>query len=128
MDFAPIRPHRRPAENIVPMINVAFLLLIFFLMTAQITPPLPFEVTPPPSDSEARAEGPVVLNISTQGVLYFDGATGEAVWPRIATLPPGTALMIRADAGFSAAELTRILTRLAEGGLTSIALVTEGAQ
>lgn len=46
MDFAP--PKRRPrAESIVPMINVVFLLLIFFLMTAQIAPPDPFEVAPP---------------------------------------------------------------------------------
>lgn len=128
LSFAPTRQPRRPAENIVPMINVVFLLLIFFLMTAQIAPPLPFEVTPPSSNSEAQAEGPAVLNISAEGALFFDGVTGDAVWNRIASLPPETALMIRADAGFSAADLTRILTRLTEGGLTSIALVTEGAQ
>ncbi|MEM1152412.1 MAG: biopolymer transporter ExbD, partial [Pseudomonadota bacterium] len=29
---------KRRAENYVPMINVVFLLLIFFLMTAQIAP------------------------------------------------------------------------------------------
>ena len=47
MEFAPAsRPHT-PRESVVPMINVVFLLLIFFLMTAQITAPTPVEVTPP---------------------------------------------------------------------------------
>ncbi|WP_050930330.1 ExbD/TolR family protein [Aestuariivita boseongensis] len=126
MNFAPTRPARRPAENIVPMINVVFLLLIFFLMTAQITAPLPFDVTPPASDSEALAEGPQALHISADGQLFFDGAEDDAVWPGLAALPPDTPLMIRADAGFSAAELAAILTRLTGLGITRIALVTEG--
>jgi len=40
MEFARPR-HRRPLEPIVPMINVVFLLLIFFLMSAQIRTPRP---------------------------------------------------------------------------------------
>ncbi|NHX27772.1 biopolymer transporter ExbD, partial [Escherichia coli] len=43
----PQHPRRDRGENIVPMINVVFLLLIFFLMTAQIGPPAPIDVTPP---------------------------------------------------------------------------------
>ncbi|MGR3522560.1 MAG: biopolymer transporter ExbD, partial [Paracoccus sp. (in: a-proteobacteria)] len=34
------------------MINVVFLLLIFFLLTAQIAPAPPFDVTPPDSRSD----------------------------------------------------------------------------
>ena len=45
----PDPPRRKPPESIVPMINVVFLLLIFFLMTAQIAPPDPFEINPPDS-------------------------------------------------------------------------------
>jgi len=40
MQFSAPR-RRRPAEPIVPMINVVFLLLIFFLMSAQIRRPPP---------------------------------------------------------------------------------------
>ena len=47
MDFAPRRPARPARENIVPMINVVFLLLVFFVMTAQIAPPDPFDIAPP---------------------------------------------------------------------------------
>ncbi len=126
MDFSPTRTARRPAENIVPMINVVFLLLIFFLMSAQISAPVPFEVTPPTSSSNAPADGPTELNISADGALFFDGIEGDAVWGELAALPDGSNLLIRADSAFSAAELTRILLRLNEEGITSISLVTQG--
>lgn len=128
MNFSPSQPARRPAENIVPMINVVFLLLIFFLMTAQISAPVPFEVTPPTSSSEDAADGPVELNISADGALFLNGFEGDAVWNELATLPSDTSVVIRADSAFSAAELTRILVRLNDAGFTSIALVTQGGQ
>ncbi len=126
MDFSPSRPVRRPTENFVPMINVVFLLLIFFLMSAQISAPVPFEVTPPSSSSDAPADGPVELSISAEGALFFNGIEGEAVWDELTGLPEDSNLLIRADSAFSAAELTRILLRLNAEGITSIALVTQG--
>ncbi len=126
MDFSPARPVRRSAENIVPMINVVFLLLIFFLMSAQISAPVPFEVTPPASSSNTSGDGSAELSISTEGALFFNGIEGEAVWDQLADLPKGSNLLIRADSAFSAAALTRILLRLNENGITSIALVTQG--
>ena len=128
MDFTPHRPTRRAAESVVPMINVVFLLLIFFLMTAQIAPPVPFDVTPPASASDSAADGPVTLHISGDGVLYLDGATGDAVWPVLSALPPDARLLIRADAGFRAADLAQHLARLTAMGLSDIALVTEASQ
>ena len=34
MRLGPDIPRRRPAENIVPMINIVFLLLVFFLLAS----------------------------------------------------------------------------------------------
>ena len=62
MRFAPpgARP-RRPRESAVPMINIVFLLLIFFLMTATIAPPAPFAVTPPAAERAGETgAGPVL--------------------------------------------------------------------
>lgn len=128
MNFAPARPARRPAENIVPMINVVFLLLIFFLMTAQITATVPFDVVPPASQSDTRADGVATLNVSAEGGLYFAGQSDEAVWPLLSALEPQTAILIRADAAFSASGLTALINRLAELGAQNISLVTEASR
>lgn len=123
MQFAPPR-HRRSAENIVPMINVVFLLLIFFLMTAQIAPPEPFDIDPPASASDDIAEGPIVLHVSADGSLAFRDARGEAVFAALSGLDRDVALLIRADATTKARDLARLLPKLAGLGLTDVSLVT----
>ena len=125
MQFSQPRPQPRPRENIVPMINVVFLLLIFFLMTAQIAPPEPFETTPPPSSSEMPADGPATLYIAADGTLAFLQALGaDAVFAALALAPHDGPLLIRADAGLSADQLAGLLARLAAVGIAQVALVT----
>ena len=125
MNFAP--PPRRPrAESIVPMINVVFLLLIFFLMTAQIAPPDPFEVTAPTGDVENPGDGKLILYVSASGQTGFRSLTGE---PAIVALIEETGegpVFLRADAGLPAAELTRLLARLHHAGIIHIELLVEG--
>ncbi|MFW8637360.1 ExbD/TolR family protein [Cribrihabitans pelagius] len=113
-------PPRRPrGESIVPMINVVFLLLIFFLMTSRVAQPEPFEVTPPDArlDTEAKAEA--VLYIGAEGRMHFDGGEGEDALVRLAGAAgeDGT-VQLRADAGLEAAALARILRQLAAAGLS----------
>lgn len=119
MDFAPpIRP-RPPRESVVPMINVVFLLLIFFLMTAQITAPDPVEVTPP---TVAMADGAVpdgaaVLWLGPEGDLL----TVDGTFPDLTAL--GVEVTLRADADAPAAALARALRDLGQGGVRSVTLV-----
>ncbi|MGX0878282.1 biopolymer transport protein ExbD [Roseovarius sp. MBR-154] len=124
MDFATPR-RRRPSEAIVPMINVVFLLLIFFLMSAQITPPAPFDVTLPESASDNAARPADTLYMDAQGRLAFNAARGEAVYDAIAARAvPDTPLQIRADARLEAQALTRLLPELAARGIAEIELLT----
>jgi biopolymer transport protein ExbD len=128
MQFPQSRPIRRPRENIVPMINVVFLLLIFFLMTAQIAPPEPFDVTLPDSASREAAEGSETLYVSGDGTLAFGAARGDAVFDSLQVLPPDTTLLIRADAKLGAPDFARLLSRLAAMGITDAVLVTGAGQ
>ncbi|WP_230374313.1 ExbD/TolR family protein [Pontivivens ytuae] len=105
------------------MINVVFLLLIFFLMTAQIAPPPPLEVELPSSDSDEAAEGPATLYLAADGTLAFREARGDAVFATLAAEPPET-LLIRADAAVPAARIAELLPRLAAVGITETAIVT----
>ena len=118
-------PRKRPVrESVVPMINVVFLLLIFFLMTAQITPPEPFEVNPPESSVETPADGQDILYISAQGVLALGDLRGEAVLDGLPVLGEAEALMIRADRAVEAEQIAGLLPKLAARGVRRIKLVS----
>ncbi|WP_372612816.1 ExbD/TolR family protein [Aquicoccus sp.] len=117
-------PKRRPRESVVPMINVVFLLLIFFLMTAQIAPPDPFDLTLPESDAEAAVEGRHVLYVSADGEMAMGDSRGEAVFDAMPDLPEGEALMIRADRGVEASQIAALLPRLAAQGVRRVKLVS----
>jgi biopolymer transport protein ExbD len=124
MIFSARRPHRRMQDRaIVPMINVVFLLLIFFLMTASLTPPPPFEVTAPEAAADPVDRPPGTLYIDATGRLALDDATGPAVFDRLRAAAPEGALPVLADARFPAAELARLLPRLAEAGVEDVSLI-----
>ena len=106
-------PKRRPrGESIIPMINVVFLLLIFFLLTAQISPSTPFPVTPPDSRSDLRTQAQDVLYVSATGELAWNEARGEDVWPLIAARTDTLPVQIRADAATPAVSLAAHLKQL----------------
>ncbi len=123
MDFSPLTRRRARAEPIVAMINIVFLLLIFFLMTAAIAPADPFEVLPPDAAGDAEALPPEMLFIGPDGALAFEDARGDAVFSALRDRPL-TPLTIRADARLDAAVLAALLPRLAELGISDFDLVT----
>ncbi|SHE93566.1 outer membrane transport energization protein ExbD [Loktanella atrilutea] len=116
-------PRRTPPESIVPMINVVFLLLIFFLMTAQITPPEPVEVTPPVATMDDPSDGDLTLFISADGTPAYDTAQGDAALAALFAAQPA-ALTIKADAAVPASTVAALLPRLAAAGFDAITLVT----
>jgi biopolymer transport protein ExbD len=115
---------RPPRESIVPMINVVFLLLIFFLMTAQITPPDPFEITPPDSNAQDPAEGRQILYVSAEGKLAFGAFEDEDVFAALVDLDPDEPLMIRADRSVQADRIAALLPRLAASGVSRVKLIS----
>lgn len=119
------RPHRRPArESIVPMINVVFLLLIFFLMTASLEPSPPFDLALPQADTPAADRGARALYISPVGDLAFDGQTGPHVLAILSeTKGPVT---LHADASSPANLMSQVLSDLSALGIDQVNLATTG--
>ncbi|WP_378947111.1 biopolymer transporter ExbD [Paracoccus sp. R86501] len=122
-------PKRRPrGELIIPMINVVFLLLIFFLLTAQISPSTPFPVAPPDSSSDIRTQAQDVLYVSATGELAWNEARGEDVWPLIAARTDDGPVQIRADASAPAARLAAHLKQLRQATDAGAQLVVNKGQ
>ena len=129
-------PKRRREENVIPMINVVFLLLIFFLMTAHIAPPAALEVTLPEVKIDAAAEGALTLYLGADGTPAFRDVIGapqafdaldmsyRALCPDGACARPPK-LLIRADTALEAAVLPAVLRQLAARKITDIDLVTQ---
>jgi len=126
MDFShPTR--RRQSEPALPMINVVFLLLIFFLMSAQIVAPPPIDVTPPVVQRGDAAQDDLRLHMSAEGALALDDLRDADVWDRFAEVqtPSEATVLIRADAALPAAQLASVLARISALGFEHIQLATD---
>lgn len=110
-------------QNVAPMINVVFLLLIFLLMVAQLSAPAPVAVTLPRAQASAGPPADVELFLDARGEAAFADLRGAAAVARVARMAgPGATLTIRADAAAEAADLAALLPRLT--GFARVALAT----
>lgn len=117
-------PRRRMAEPFVPMINVVFLLLIFFLMTAQIAPPEPFELTPPEMVDGGNPTSDKLLYLSPGGEFAYLELHGADAIRSVIADSEGRAIKLRVDGGMAASALAAQLQTLAAGGAASVELIT----
>lgn len=129
-------PRRQPRTDVdmVPMINFAFLLLIFFMLVGRFGPLDLFPVTPPraaagPVEGEGEVE---VLLLGADGALGFGRERiGASDLPdrigRWQLAHPKQALLLKADAGADAARLVELLETLRAAGVAEVRLMTRAA-
>lgn len=124
---APPRPPSR-VESVTPMINVVFLLLVFFLMSATLVAPGPVPARPPrASGGEAAPGAGSALHLSASGELARGDLRGEAALAAAAAeaASSGAPLRLRADREAPAAALAQAMARLGRLGAGQVALVVE---
>lgn len=131
-DFSlpPMPPRAANAEdNVLPLINVVFLLLIFFMVSGTLIQEPPFALTPPTTEHAAPADSqPEYLAIGADGRLAWIGETiePEALAERLAQRQqPDAPLQVRADRRLEARTLTDLLAQLRAGGVAQIQLLTQ---
>jgi len=126
------RPH--PAEDadarILPLINIVFLLLIFFMVAGRLSASDPFDVSPPATGnaSEARLEGVEIL-LGARGALALDGREMERAALKTALArrlrdAPDTRLRLRADQRGEARALVALMQELRALGARDVTLIT----
>lgn len=128
------RPRRRRDDeaSILPLINVVFLLLIFFLVAARLTLPDPFGIQPPSSTSEGPPEGREhEVLVAADGRLAFDGETVDEAGLRAALggwdPADGQPLRLKADSDAEATRVIAVMELMREAGVAKIRLLTAPA-
>lgn len=132
-------PRRNRIEPLLPMIDVVFFLVVFFMIVSRLADPEPFAVARPAASGAEETRGEFGLFLSATGELGFVGAEGQVLGEAALTallqataaycsetdclaLPP--VLLIHADAAAPAERLAQLLPRLTAGGFAGISLLT----
>lgn len=119
---APSRGRRKP--TLTPMIDVVFLLLVFFMMTSELSEPDPFEVFPPVSAEQNDPTVQAVLYVSAEGRISFIGREGaDAIAAVSEESDLAETVQVRADADLEATRLAVLLRDLSTAGLANVELV-----
>ncbi|ETX09639.1 biopolymer transportern ExbD [Marinomonas ushuaiensis DSM 15871] len=122
-------------DNMVPLINVVFLMLVFFMVAGQIKKADPIAVVPPHSINETRAANDpnVVIVVGGDNSLYVDDQlqTIESVQPYLdekfssSLNKEGFWVQIKADGAISLDKLRPIFNQVRLAGLTKVSLATQ---
>lgn len=123
-------PPRSSEERILPLVNVVFLLLLFFMVSGQIAPSDPIEATPPQSSSEDLPESALLqILVDAEGRLAVDGVVVEDsefeqyVSERLGEIGP-VSIHLKADGAAEAILIIDLMDRLREAGAGDLTLLT----
>lgn len=133
------RGARRPdAEaGILPLINVVFLLLIFFMLAGRLTLAAPFSVAPPLSREAGAPERPgpqapreAVVLVAADGRLALNGrplesgALTAAVAAQLAA-QPALPVSLKADGNAEAVAVVAVMEALRDAGVRRLQLFAQ---
>ena len=122
------QPQKPDIEPVLPLINVVFLLLIFFLMTGKLVKPSENTIAAPSQQREVEAllqEPELWLYVDRTGQLTFQQQQLKNLC--ILAKADRKSLVIFADAQLTGKLLNQTLAALAACGIHDIAVVTERA-
>jgi biopolymer transport protein ExbD len=120
-------------DGVIPLINVVFLMLIFFMIAGQIQRSDAVAITPPNSISEIKkVEEPYIVLMRFDGALYFQDQPLEQQQlveelSRLLTTteqPDQIKLLVKADAQLPVDKLKSLLKVLKSSGLQHVSLAT----
>ncbi|SMX43384.1 ExbD/TolR family protein [Maliponia aquimaris] len=116
-------PSKPRSEPVVPMINVVFLMLIFFLLAADFGKP-----DARPGSTLTRADAPPaptprVLVLAASGALSYGALTEDAA---LAAAVANGPVRLQVAVAVEASRLAQALGRLARAGAARVDVVTAG--
>lgn len=134
--FAPARHASADDSNMIPLINIVFLMLIFFMVAGQITAKDAAHFDAPQSlaqTSPVTSEQSIILDVD--GSLWLDNHSFGAIntlsaddWEDVQKqLAIADSIILKADANLPASLLDPLLKRLRASGSNNIQLAVQAA-
>lgn len=125
-------------DNLIPLINVVFLMLIFFMVAGKISRSDAIAINPPASTSETTApsEEPINILLSATGVIYMDDMEleSEQLTHAVTTAldnsqnPQALSILLKVDAATPVDTLLQTLEQIKAAGMLKISLATRVAE
>ena len=117
--------------NLTPMLDVVFIMLIFFIVTANFIKEPGLEVNRPDSDtSEIQENAAILIAIGSNDEIYMDGRRIDVrqvkanVIRLIAENPQGS-VVIQADVKSTAEKIVAVMDEVREAGVVDISIASE---
>lgn len=137
-----LRPGHRSAEsvevNLTPLIDIVFLLLIFFMVSTTFDRNAKLKVQLPEANAKVqqRTEDMIVLSIDAKGKYYINDRqvvntqldTLKAALQKTALENPNATLLLRADGRTPHQSVVRAMDAAAQVGLTKLSIATVESQ
>ena len=122
-DFERVERRRRP--NLTPMIDVVFLLLVFFMLVARFDSGGTMPVSAAPGDGSAWQGAPRLVTVAPESLRLNGVATDLAGLGGAVTLlmpDPGALVVVRPVGGASLQKLVLVLDALSAAGIRRIVI------
>ena len=116
--------------DIAPLIDIVFLLLVFFMLTSTFVTPEAIELELPESSSAQSSEiTPITVALNQTGELSLNGTRIPLEQLQSALLPlivdsKETPITLKSDAQTQVQQLLEVMDKIRQAGATNIALAT----
>lgn len=130
------RPSKRRAEfgiDLMPLIDVVFLLLIFFLITTSFVKPkeerkIPVNLPAGVTGSESTSQEPVTIVVTSNGRVRFEGQdiAGADLAEKLSSLKesrPDASIMLRGDTDAAHGQVVETLDAIKASGFERVNLI-----
>lgn len=120
------RPQRRKPEPTIALINIVFLLLVFFMIAGQISPPLDDTVSLVRTTELGSRQPPDAAVINADGRVFYRGKeVAPADYPALIESSPDKSVRLIPDRDLPATILVGIVRDFGQQGAGPIWVVTE---
>ena len=114
--------------DLTPMLDVVFIMLIFFVVTASFVREVGLEIDRPKGASDGQNES-IVFKVKSSGEIWFrerriDALSVRANVEQALAAAPESSVVVQAENAAKTAAFVQVVDSAREGGASSVALAT----